>query len=56
MFDYKRYNITIYIWQFIDSAKFIAKSLSNLVYNISEWIHKIKCKHRHNDKNVRHAE
>ena len=34
----------------------IAKSLSNLVNNISEWIHKNKCKHGHNDKNVRHTE
>ena len=33
-----------YIWQFIDSAKFMARSLSNLVNNLSEVIHKIKCK------------
>ena len=31
--------------QFIDSARFMASSLSNLVYNVFEGIHKIKCKH-----------
>ena len=39
-----------YILQFIDSARFIASFLSNLVNNPSEGIHKIKCKHGHNDK------
>ena len=39
-----------YILQFIDSAKFIASSLSNLVNNLSEGIHKIKSKYGHNDK------
>ena len=39
-----------YILQFIDSARFMASSLSNLVNNLSEGIHKIKCKYRHNDK------
>ena len=29
---------------FIDSARFMGSSLSNLVDNIKEWIHKIKCK------------
>ena len=33
-----------YILQFIDSARFMASSLSNLVNNLSEGIHKIKCK------------
>ena len=33
-----------YISQFIDSARFMARSLSNLVNNLSEGIHKIKCK------------
>ena len=28
----------------------MASSLSNLVNNISEGIHTIKCKHRHDDK------
>ena len=39
-----------YVLQFIKSAKFMASSLSNLVNNLSEGIHKIKCKYRHNDK------
>ena len=30
--------------QFIDSPKFMASSLSNLVNNLSQGIHKIKCK------------
>ena len=38
-----------YRLQFIDSARFKANSLSNLVNNLSEGIHKIKCKYRHND-------
>ena len=38
-----------YILQFIDSAKFMASSLSTLVNNLSEGIHKIKCKYGHND-------
>ena len=36
--------------QFIDSTRFIASSLSNLVNNLSEGIHNIKCKYGHNDK------
>ena len=39
-----------YILQFIDSTRFMASSLSNLVNNLSEGIHKIKCKHGHDDK------
>ena len=39
-----------YILQFIDSARFMASSLSNLVNNLSEGIHKIKCKYGHNNK------
>ena len=39
-----------YILQFIDSARFIASSLSNLVHNLSEGIKKIKCKYEHDDK------
>ena len=31
----------------------MANSLSNLVNNLSEGIHKIKCKYRHNDKECR---
>ena len=39
-----------YILQFIDSARFIASLLSNLVNNFSERNHKIKCKYRQSDK------
>ena len=39
-----------YILQFIDSAGFMASSLSNLVDNLSEGIHGIKCEYGHNDK------
>ena len=39
-----------YILQFIDSARFMASSLSNLVNKFYEEIHIIKCKYRHNDK------
>ena len=33
-----------YILKFIDSARFMASSLSSLVYNLSEGIHRIKCR------------
>ena len=39
-----------YILQFIDSTRFQANSLSNLVNNLSEGIHRIKCKFGHDDK------
>ena len=39
-----------YILQFIDCARLMASSLSNLVNNLSEGIHKIKCKFGHDDK------
>ena len=39
-----------YILQFIDSARFMASSLSNLVNSLFEGIHRIKCKFGHNDK------
>ena len=39
-----------YILQIIDSARFTASSLSNLANNLSERIHRIKCKYRHDDK------
>ena len=42
--------------QFIDTATFMAKSLSNHVNDLSERIRKIKCKYWHNYKNVKFAE
>ena len=39
-----------YILQFIDSARFMACSLSNLVNKLSEGIQRIKCKFGHHDK------
>ena len=41
-----------YILQFIDNTKFMASSLSNLVNNLSEEIHRIKCKFGHDDKKM----
>ena len=39
-----------YRLQFIDRARFMSSLLSNLVNNLSEEIHKIKCKYGHDDK------
>ena len=39
-----------YILQFIDGARFMASSLSYLVNNYSEEIHRIKCKFGLDDK------
>ena len=39
-----------YILHFIDSARFMASFLSNLVTNFFEVVHKIKCKPGNNDK------
>ena len=39
-----------YILQFIHSARFTSSLLSNLVNNLSERIHGIKCKYKHDDK------
>ena len=39
-----------YILQVIDSARFIASSLSNLANNLSERIQGLKCKHDHDYK------
>ena len=36
--------------QFIDSARFMASSLSNLVNNLFEGLHRVKCKLEHDDK------
>ena len=42
--------IIFYKLKFIESRRFIASSLSNLVNNIVEEIHKIKSIYRHNNK------
>ena len=39
-----------YILQSTDSARFMASSVSNLVNNLPEGIHRIKCKFGHNAK------
>ena len=36
--------------QFIDSARFMGSSLSNLVNNLSEGLHRIQCKLGHDNK------
>ena len=41
-----------YILQFIDSARYMASSLSNLVNNLAKGIHKIKCKYGHDNKKM----
>ena len=38
-----------YILKCIDSARFMASSWSNLVNNLSEGIHRIKCKFEHDE-------
>ena len=48
----KLQKILSYILQFIDSTRFMASSLSNLVNTFSEVIHKIKCKYGNNDKKM----
>ena len=45
-----------YVLQFIDSARFKASSLSNLVNNFSEGIRRIKYKYEHAEKNVKTME
>ena len=42
--------IISYRLQLIDSERFIASSLTNLVNNCFERIHKMKCKYGHDDK------
>ena len=39
-----------YILQFIDSARFMVSSLSNLINSLSEGIYRIKCKFGHDYK------
>ena len=38
--------------KFIDSTGVFTSSLSNLVINLAEGIHKIKCKYEHDDKKI----
>ena len=40
-----------YLLQFINSARFMASSLSNFVNNLSEGIHRIKWKYEEDNKN-----
>ena len=47
----KNYNKKICcILQFFDSARCMASSLSNFVNNLTEGLHRIKCKLGHDDK------
>ena len=46
----KSYKNISYILQFIDSVRFMANSLTNLVNNLTEGIHKVKCKYGHDYK------
>ena len=39
-----------YMLQFIASPRFMTSVLSNLVNNLSEGIHRIKCKYKHDKK------
>ena len=39
-----------YMLQPIGSAKYMASSLSNVVNNLSDGIHRIKCQQEHDDK------
>ena len=45
-----------YILLFIDSTRFMASFLPNLVNNLSEGIHRIKCKYEHNDRKCKTCE
>ena len=46
----KNFKDVSYLLQFIDITRFMASSLSNLVNNLFEGIHRIKCKYRHDHK------
>ena len=37
-------------------ARFMTSSLSILVHDLAEWIHKIKCKYGYNDKKCKTCE
>ena len=44
-----KYKNHLFKLQVIDSVRFMASSLSNLVDNLAEGIHKVKCKYEHDD-------
>ena len=46
----ERTRYIFYILQFIDSARFIASSLSNVLNNLSERLHRTECKLRHDNE------
>ena len=46
----KKLQTISYKLQFIDSARFMASSLSNHVNNLADGIHKIRCTYRHDNK------
>ena len=46
----ERTRYIFYILQFIDSARFIASSLSNVLNNLSERLYRIECKLRHDNE------
>ena len=46
----KKLQKTSYILEFIDRARFMVSSLSNLINNLSEGFHRIKCKLEHDNK------
>ena len=46
----KNHRTISYRLQFIDSARLMASSLSNVVNNLTERIHKIRCKYGHDNK------
>ena len=43
-------------YNFVDTPRFMARSLSNLFNDLAEGIHKIKCKHGHDKKNAKRVE
>ena len=45
-----------YILQFIDGTRFMASSLSSLVNNLSEGIHRVKCKYGRDDATMKLVE
>ena len=46
----KKFKKYILLLKFIDSARFMANPFSNLVHNLSEGAHRIKCIFEHDDK------